>query len=116
LAVNVIDFYRFGLIIVNGKQYTSDVVIFSDRVEHSWWRRDGHQLCSEDIAEVLDEKPDVLVVGTGASGLMKVLPEVRPSVETRGAKLIVEITDRACKLYNQLCHSRRVVAALHITC
>ena len=31
-------------------------------------------------------------------------------------KLIVETTDRASQTYNQLCHSQRVVAALHLTC
>ncbi len=116
MAVNIIDSYQFGLIVVNGKRYTSDVLIFPDRVKDSWWRKEGHQLCLEDIGEVITENPDVLVVGTGAPGLMKVLPEVQPAVEAQGIKLIVEITDRACNTYNQLCHSQRVVAALHITC
>ena len=116
MAVNMIDSYQFGLIVVNGKRYTSDVIIFPDRVKDNWWRKSGHQLCLEDIAEVITENPDVLVVGTGASGLMEVLPEAQAGVEARGIKLIVEITDKACKVYNQFCHSQTVVAALHITC
>ncbi len=114
--MNIIDSYQFGLIVVSGKKYTSDVIIFPDRVSDNWWRKTGHQLCLNDITEVITENPEVLVVGTGASGLVKVLPEVERGAETQGIKLIVEATDKACHTYNHICHSQRVIAALHITC
>ena len=114
--MNVIDSYRFGEITISGKKYSSDVVIFPDKIRDSWWRKTGHQLCMEDIAEVITENPEVLVVGIGASGLMKVLPEVEQATQAQGIKLIVANTDKACNTYNQLSHSHRLVAALHITC
>ena len=114
--MNVIDSYQFGLIVVNGKKYTSDVIIFPDRVRDNWRRKTGHQLCLDDIAEVLTENPEVLVVGTGASALMEVLPEAQQAVDARGIELIAEATDKACNTYNQLCQSQKVVAALHLTC
>jgi len=113
---SIIDSYQFGLLSVNDKQYTSDVIVFPNRVKDNWWRRSGHQLCLDDIAEVMAEKPEVLIVGTGASGLVEVLPEVPPAADAQGIKLIVETTDKACHTYNQLCRSHRVVAALHLTC
>jgi len=116
LIVNIIDSYQFGLVVVNGKKYTSDIVIFPDRVRDNWWRKTGHQLCLDDIAEVITENPEVLIVGSGASGLMKVLPETQQAIEVRSIKLIAEPTDEACNTYNQLCQSQRVVAALHLTC
>ena len=114
--MNIIDSYQFGEIVINGRQYSSDVIIFPDSVRNNWWRKISHQLCLDDIAEVLTENPEVLVVGTGSSGLVKVLPEVRQVVDARGIELIVEATDKACHTYNQLCRSRRAVAALHLTC
>ncbi len=114
--MNIIDSYQFGLIVVGGQKYTSDVIIFPDRVRDNWWRKTGHQLCFKDVAEVMTENPEVLVVGTGESGLMMVLPEMKQSAEAQGIRLIVETTDKACRTYNQLCHSQRVVAALHLTC
>ena len=114
--VNIIDSYQFGQVVVSGQKYTSDVIIFPDRVSDNWWRKTGHQLCLKDIGEVMTENPEVLVVGTGDSGLMKVLPEVERGVETQGIKLIVEATDKACHTYNHICQSQRAVAALHITC
>jgi hypothetical protein len=114
--MNTIDSYQFGKVVINGKKYSSDVIIFPDKVIDNWWRNAVHELCLEDIAEVLKEKPEVLVVGTGASGLMKVLPKVEDTAQDQGIKLIAEPTDRACDTYNQMCHSQRLVAALHITC
>lgn len=114
--MNVIDSYQFGSIVVSGKRYTSDVIIFPDRVRDDWQRKTGHQLCLEDIAEVIAENPEVLVVGTGASGIMRVLPEVYGGVDARNIRLIVEATGKACQTYNELCHSQKVVAALHLTC
>ena len=114
--MNVIDSYHFGEIVISGKKYSSDVVFSLERVRDNWWRKTGHQLCLEDIAEVITENPEVLVIGTGASGLMKVLPEVKQVVQVHGIKLIMESTNKACNTYNQLSHSQRVVAALHITC
>jgi len=114
--MNTIDSYRFGEIVINGKKYSSDVLIFPDRVRDNWWRKTGHELRLEDIAEVITENPEVLVVGTGASGLMKVLSEVEQAAQARGVKLIVETTDRACDTYNQLSRSQKLVAALHLTC
>ena len=114
--MNKIDTYRFGLIVVNGKKYTSDVIISPDGVRSNWEREKGHQLCLGDIAGIISENPEVLVVGTGAFGLVKIPPEVQEELHTRGIELIAEGTEEACSTYNQLCHSRRVIAALHLTC
>ena len=114
--MNTIDSYHFGEIAISGKKYSSDIIIFPDRVIDNWWRKSGHELCVEDIAEVITDSPEVLIVGTGASGLMKVLPEVQQTAQAQGMKLIVETTDKACNTYNQLRQSQRLVAALHLTC
>ena len=116
MSVHIIDSFQFGRIVVSGKEYTSDVIIFPDTVNSNWWRKTGHELCLEDIAEVIAENPEALIVGTGVSGLMKVLPEVQQTAQERYIKLIVDNTDEACNTYNQICHSQNVVAALHITC
>ncbi len=112
----MINSYRFGEILIDGEKHSSDVLIFPRRVDAGWWRRSGHELCSEDLEAVVSEKPEVLVVGTGSYGLLSVLPETRSYLESRGIKLIAENTEKACETYNQLCRSRKVVAALHLTC
>ena len=112
----MIDSYDFGIITIDGKHYTTDVVIFPDRVQSNWWRREGHQLRVEDIEGAVAEKPEVLIVGTGYHGLMEVMPETRDYLESRGIQVVAEKTGNACKTFNELVKSRRVIAALHLTC
>ncbi len=114
--MNIIDSYRFGQIIISGKKYSSDVIIFPDKIRGDWWRNKGHELALQDITEVITENPEVLIVGTGASGLMTVLPEVQREAKALNITLITQPTGEACEVYNQLCHSQKVVAALHLTC
>lgn len=114
--MNTIDSYQFGCITISGREYTSDVVVFPDRVKLDWWRKIGHRIYPEDIAEVMAENPEVLVVGTGMWGMTKLLPETKEVLQAQGIRLIVEETEKACHTYNRLWHSQKVVAALHLTC
>lgn len=108
--------YRFGHIVIDGRSYTSDVIVHAQGVEPNWWRVQGHSLSPEDLKSILDRDPEILVVGTGASGMMAVPDEIRQLVRQRGIQLVVEKTERACQIYNQLSPSKRTVAALHLTC
>lgn len=111
-----IDSYSFGNIVIDGKSYSSDVIILKDRVIPNWWRKEGHELCLGDLKDIDIEKTVTLVVGTGTSGMMKVLEEVRDYFNSKGVKVIEERTDEACKTYNSLCNSHDVSAVLHLTC
>ncbi|OYT41743.1 MAG: hypothetical protein B6U86_01810 [Candidatus Altiarchaeales archaeon ex4484_43] len=111
-----IDHYEFGKVVIDGEEYTNDVVITEDGIMDKWWRKEGHKLQVEDIYEILDKNPDVLIVGTGYSGYMDVLPETREFIKSRGVELIIEKTTEACELYNEISGNKRVVAALHLTC
>lgn len=112
----MIDHYDFGEITINGKQYTRDLIIYPDRVVDGWWRKEGHKLGVEDLKTVFEAKPEVLIVGTGYSGLMKVSNEVKERLKSENVELIVEGTRDACNAYNRLAPTKRVVAAFHLTC
>ena len=112
----MIDSYAFGKIVVNGRTYTSDIIIFPDRVKGNWWRREGHRLHTEDIEEVVNEKPEVIIVGRGYSGLMEISREAADHLKAKGIELIAENTGKATELYNKLSKSRKIIAALHLAC
>lgn len=112
----MIESYSFGQIKIGGKLYTSDVIIFPGRVYDLWWRKEGHQLIVDDLKDVWQAEPEMLVVGTGYYGLMKVSKEVNEYVTARKIELSVEKTKEACQTYNRLISAKRVVAALHLTC
>jgi len=112
----MIDDYDFGRIVIDGKTYTSDVIVFPERIQESWWRKQGHSLCREDIKEILAEKPDILVVGTGAYGMMAVPPETARAVDEKGIKLLAGKTASACRLFNSAAGRGKVIGAFHLTC
>jgi hypothetical protein len=111
-----IDEYRFGHITINGKKYTSDVKIFPDEVKPNWRRISGHSLDISDIDDILSKKPELLIIGTGSAGVLKVPDEIKNSILEKGITLIIEKTKEACNIYNELSGKKYIVAALHLTC
>jgi len=114
--MSAIDSYHFGQIVIDGKKYSSDIIIFSEGVQANWHRSKGHELSLEDITGVAAEKPEVLIIGTGASGLLKVPSEVSVQIEAQNIRLMVAPTDEACHLYNRLSRQQKVAAVFHLTC
>jgi hypothetical protein len=107
--------YRFGRVLVDGHEETRDVIVLPDRVVQNWWRKDGHSLVMDDLKDVLDELPERLVVGTGASGQMKPDPGTLDLLRRQGIRVHVKRTDEAVRLFAEL-DPTRTAAALHLTC
>ena len=112
----MIDSYSFGRIKIDGKEFTSDVIIFPNRVKSKWYRKEGHALHLEDIRDILEERLDVLIVGTGRYGLLSIPRDTRRELEAKGIELMAQRTGKATKTFNKLCKEKKVVAALHLTC
>ena len=111
-----IDSYSFGSLVVDGRLYTSDVIIYPGRVDPSWWRKEGHRLQMADLADVLSERPEILIIGTGYSGMMVVPRETKDSIRSRGIDIHVATTGKAVELFNTMQGKRNMIAALHLTC
>ncbi len=112
----MINNYDFGEIDIDGKTYHHDVIIYRDRVDDNWRRVEGHLLSLGDVLQIMDKKPDVLIIGNGADGVMRVPEDVIKAIEAKGINVIVKRTADACNEYNLLSQTQNVVAALHLTC
>jgi hypothetical protein len=109
--------YRFGRIDVNGRKYTSDVIITPERVIDQWWRQQGHRLAVADLGDVVAARPDLLVIGTGYFGRMSISHDTRRYLEAQGIQVRDAHTPEAVHDFNRLQKEPgRVVAALHLTC
>ena len=113
-----IDNYQFGKITIDGKQYTKDLKIFPDKIKDNWWRSRGHLLQEGDLKDVWEEKPNRLIVGKGARGVMDVDKKVEKKAKELDIELIVEKSGEACERYNQLSGEEKnnTVLAIHLTC
>jgi hypothetical protein len=113
----LIEKYEFGKIVIDGETYRTDVLVFPDRVRDQWWRRKGHELAIEDLKCVVATQPEVLIVGTGYNGGLRVPTETRRRLSKEHIQLIAKKTQTACPLFNSMIQaSRKVVSALHLTC
>ncbi len=112
-----IDAYAFGEIRIDGKPYSSDVIIWPDHVQCPWWRGQGHVLAPHDLEQLLAAPPRVLVIGTGYYGRMAVPPETLAALQAQGIELHVSRTPEAVAEFNRLARDcADVVAAFHLTC
>ena len=59
----MIENYSFGSITIDGKSYRSDLIIYPDHIDDSWWRVEGHKLCLKDIDSAMKaakEQPPIV--------------------------------------------------------
>jgi hypothetical protein len=112
-----IEKYEFGEIVIENKKYTKDLIIFPDRIKENWWRKEGHSLCMDDLEGVVEYKPEVLIIGTGYSGVMKVPEDLIGRLGKMGIRVEVKKSREAVKLFNEYVKKgKKVVCALHLTC
>ena len=117
LARYLIESYDFGCIVVDGVTYTSDVMISGEKVEANWWRKEGHALQVSDLEDAMERfAPEIVIIGTGYMGMMKVPKETREYFQSKGVDLHVEKTTDACSFFNSVSRSKRTLACLHLTC
>ena len=112
-----IDSYQFGKIVIDGVEYSSDCIILGNSVQANWWRKQGHLLSAEDLESIIKAKPSLLIVGCGASGLMKIPNETRHVLLEEDIQLEAVDTARAVERFNELSQTDvNIAAALHLTC
>jgi len=109
--------YQFGKLNIDGTSITSDVIVYRNKFEDHWWRKQGHVLRSEDIQNIVEYHPDILVVGTGYFGRMDIPKQTQDYLQQQGIRLVYARTSDAIKQFNELQQQcANVVAALHLTC
>lgn len=112
----MIEAYSFGKMCINGSWHTRDLRIKGTTVLSGWWRRNGHSCAVEDIEDLLDDHPDILLLGQGTPGMMRTTPELQRLLRERGIELIEQPTTEAVHLFNELYRKKNLVAGFHLTC
>jgi hypothetical protein len=110
----------FGEIEIEGRRYGHDIVIDEGRVSKrvkkpSKLYRDqfGHTPLS--VKERIPWGGRQLIIGTGESGSLPIMPELRAEAERRGIEIITAPTEEALQLLGSI-RAKDVRAILHVTC
>ena len=113
----MIEKYTSGSIIINHKTYRQDLKIIQGQVLDNWWRKTGHRVDVNDMKDVLNASPDIIVIGTGYAENMRVSKDLISETRQRDIKVIAEDTYKAVQTFNDLfSRGKNVSGAFHLTC
>ena len=113
----MIEEYHFGSIKISGKNYEKDIMIDWEEEVKDWQRKESHLVDIDSVQKALMRFPDVIIIGTGESGVAQVLDDAKQEIEKRGVELIIEETPRAVGAFNDLkTQGKKVIGLFHLTC
>ena len=96
----MIEEYKLGHIVIDGKDYDNDVeVLWTDEV-FDWDREEDYIIGLNDVIGAIEREPEVIVIGTGESGMCQVTDEAVRAIEGKGIKLIIDKTEQATRTFN----------------
>lgn len=116
-----IDSSKFGNITIDGKIYDHDVTIdLSGHVKKRHKRLSkevygtSHTISEAEAESIFEKGSDLLVVGTGQEGNVRLSPEAAAYFATKGCEVWLQPTQEAIKSFNKA-HGRKI-ALMHVTC
>ncbi|MCM8772378.1 MAG: MTH938/NDUFAF3 family protein [Candidatus Omnitrophica bacterium] len=110
--------YFFGSIEIEDKVYHHDVLVLPTGIE-KWWRKEGHNVCLEDLEKIWKFNPEIIIFGQGTPGLMKVSEEVKKILTDKNIEFHILPTSSAIKLWNEYIEKypdKIIIGAFHLTC
>ena len=116
-----INSFSFGSIIIEGKKYGRDILLFPDGVvrerKGGFWKFGSHSIKKSEIEELVKANPEVVIVGTGTSARAKIAPDAESLVKEANLELVQLPSHQAIERLNQLAEEgKRIAALIHITC
>jgi hypothetical protein len=111
-----IERFRFGRVVIDGKVFQRDLIVFPGGVKENWSREDSHLLLPDDLDPLIEMASKTLIIGTGVFRLMKVPGVTLSRAEAAGIKLLVLVSSQACDEYNRCRLKERTVLAMHLNC
>ncbi|KYK24800.1 hypothetical protein AYK26_02885 [Euryarchaeota archaeon SM23-78] len=109
----IINSTSFKSITVDGKEYPYDIWIFADGTVKE--RNRNHEFTLEEFETITKGGPEVLIIGTGQYGVVKISEEVFKAAKEKAIEIIYDKTPEAIKRFNEV-QGKKMAAAIHTTC
>lgn len=109
-----IEEFKFGSFRIDGMTYLSDIKIIDKRIKY-WAGRTRYDIELSQLKDLLVPMPELVIIGTGAAGLMKVPIDVKMFFMNNRIPIIIEKTDAACKEFNKAMKAGKKVHALLVS-
>ncbi len=112
-----ISSYEFGSITIDGRSYHEDVIICWDGEVEEIRTKERHVFGLPELQKIMEKKPELIIVGRGASGLCKISDKVREEVEEKNLEFIESVSREAMNKFNEAFRrGKKVSAFIHLTC
>ena len=113
----LINSTEFGSIIIDHKTYDTDVIVSWDGKIKEATTVVRHLFGKKELDEILKKKPELIIIGTGDSGFLKVSDEIKKVCSQKRIELIELISKNAIAKFNEnASRNKKVVAFIHVTC
>ena len=117
-----IDQTTFGAITINGKTYDHDVIIRLSGVVEKRRKRlskeiygTSHIVSKAEAKFVFEDGCEVLIVGAGQDGNVRLSPEASEYFEKKHCRVVLQRTPEAILTYNKSPQKKKA-ALMHVTC
>jgi len=117
-----IDSTKFGEIVIDGKKYGQILIIGGavfERDEKKLRKLFGttHQIGNWEIEALLQESPEIVIIGTGQEGVLKVENDFFEQMKKAEVEVITALTPKAIDIYNKKAEEgKRINSLIHTTC
>jgi len=88
-----------------------------------WQRAESHIIDKNDVQRAIEKNPDVVIIGTGESGVAQVTEKTIKFFKENKIELIIDKTAEAVKTFNILSEpskekgkQKKVIGLFHLTC
>ena len=111
----IIDDISFAKLVSGGKVYRSTCLVYKDKIDGRWWRKNGSAFSPEDFDEAISSKPEIVVLGVGFMNKVDILPETLERFKKDGISVKVMDSKPAMEEFNSIVLSgKNVIGAFHL--
>jgi hypothetical protein len=116
-----IESSEFGNVTIDGQTYPHDVVIsISGKVRKRKKKLSkkqygtSHIISKEEAKSIFEKGCELLIVGAGQEGQVRLSPEARDYLAKKGCAVVVQPTQEAIERFNQ--SAAKKIGLIHVTC
>jgi uncharacterized protein len=110
---NLITGYGAGYVEINKQRHTHNLIVMADKLILDWQATDFATLVEAHFAQIVDLKPEVVLLGTGEKHQF-LHPKIIQKLTEKNIPLECMTTAAACRTYNFLMSEGRNIAAMLI--
>ncbi len=114
VALPMIQAFEFEKIVIDGREFGTDVMIYPNGKIKKWKRKDEHDLRASDIKKIVKQHPKRVILGLGTVGNLNVRPKVYEMLKEAGIEILAYKTDKAIEIYKEQREEEGMAALLHI--